>query len=87
MKKFFIIIVFGICSYIMLGQNQLSYMIPDIGTPGMNIYVEIIASPDSLWFFGTERVVSDNSLYIRPTNSADEGKIQFSSLYVSWSGR
>ena len=87
MKKFFLIIALALSSYFLSAQIQQSYMIPDIGSPGMNIYIEIIASVDSHWFFGEERVVDDLSLYLRTKNSADNGKIDFSPLYVSWAGR
>ena len=88
MKKLFLIIIliYTTAVSVSVGQ-QKSYIIPDIGSPGMNIYVEIIAPFDSLWLFGNESVVNDNSLYLTPSNSADKGKIHFSPLYVSWSGR
>ena len=87
MKKIFLTIVIALSSFSLFGQIQQSYMIPDIGAPGMNVYIEIIGPTDSLNFFGTERVVTDNSLVLKPSNSADIGKIDFSPLYVSWSGR
>ena len=88
MKKLFITILFIYAATVSVSlAQQKSYIIPDIGSPGMNIYIEIIAPFDSLWFFGNESVVNDSSLYLTPSKSADIGMIQFSPLYVSWSGR
>ncbi|MDR0927347.1 MAG: T9SS type A sorting domain-containing protein [Ignavibacteria bacterium] len=69
--------------------NKAAYIIPDIGAPGMNVYIELIANVDSVGAFGADQMVvlSGPTLYMKPTNAADEWKIQFSPLCVSWNGR
>jgi hypothetical protein len=71
----------------LIAQNKAAYILPDIGAPGMNIYIELFAQTDSMGAFGTDGAVSDSSLYLTVANAADHGKIQFSPVYVSWNGR
>lgn len=94
MKKLILIIniIFIIFSCNLFSQDSIrlpssSYIIPDIGAPGMNVYIELIAHTDSLGIFGNNSFIADSSLYIKPTDTADEWKIQFSPLFVSWGGR
>jgi len=80
MKKLPIIIVFALSISTLFAQYQNTYMIPDIGAPGMNVYIEIIAPPDAIGFF-------DNTMSLRTERDSDRGKIDFSPVYASWSGR
>ena len=75
-------------------QPVLSYLIPDIGAPGMAVYVEFIA-PNTADIDGKSFSTSDGVFFgnpgdplrielIRPEDSA---KITFGPLVVSWAGR
>lgn len=69
----------------------VSYIIPDIGSPGMNIYTEIIGPENSFDNFGPDRVVrepyKDPALKIEFWRTGDSLKITFGALSVSWGGR
>src|SRR5207244_2154541 len=47
-------------------QPQISYMIPDIGAPGMNTYIELIAPYNKTGSFG-----SNDSLYLNASIPGD----------------
>lgn len=70
---------------------EVSYIIPDVGAPGMNVYTEIIGPTGSFGNFGSDRTIrepySDNNLKIEFRRSDDEKKIAFGPLTVSWGGR
>ena len=46
---------------ILSAQPVISYLIPDIGSPGMNTYMEIIAPHDSIANFGADGLYLGNS--------------------------
>ena len=83
----FTVAVFATVTATTFAQNKAAYMIPDIGAPGTNVYIELLAHTDSIGAFGNNSFVNGNSLVLRPTNSADNWKVQFSPLTVSWNGR
>ena len=90
MKKLVLLnglILMCLCSLTAQSQNKAAYIIPDIGAPGTNVYIELIAHADSNKAFGNNYFVNDNSLLLKPTNPTDEWKIQFSPLSISWNGR
>ena len=72
-------------------KNKAAYMIPDIGAPGMNVYIEIIAEVDSIGAFGEDGVLYDTptseSLCLKTINASDAQKVTFGPLTVSWNGR
>ena len=72
-------------------QNKAAYMIPDIGTPGMNVYIEIIAHVDSVGAFGDDgnflQSPALDRFYLKTINADDEWKLIFGPLSVSWHGR
>lgn len=64
----------------LLAQNKAAYMIPDIGAPGMNVYVEIIAHVDSLGAFGSDGVSNNNAsdkFRLQPVSLQDRSQIIF----------
>lgn len=69
----------------------ISYIIPDIGTPGLNTYVEIIGPATRTMNFGPDLVYFDNKreqlVYIELVNPEDSTKVTISPFVVSWSGR
>lgn len=71
------------------GQS-ISYMIPDIGTPGMNTYVEIIGPHDQPGNFGSDGFWANNpgdQLRVECVNPADSVKVTIGPLVVGWNGR
>lgn len=72
-------------------QPQPAYMIPDIGAPGMNTYVEIIGYWTAFQTFGTQDVVYDAAygfaLVVEPANAADNARIVVGPCAVNWEGR
>ncbi|MDX9789726.1 MAG: choice-of-anchor D domain-containing protein [Candidatus Kapabacteria bacterium] len=71
-------------------QPEVSYIIPDIGAPSMNVYVEFI-SPHSLKDnFGQDGFYLNNTgdaVRVIPQNSSDESKVKIGPVVVSWEGR
>jgi hypothetical protein len=71
-------------------QPQVSYMIPDIGTPGMNTYVELVAPNNATGTFGGNGLfVNDGSetVSVLPATAADSANVVVGPLVVSWDGR
>jgi len=42
-------------------SREMTYMIPDIGTPGMGVYVEFIAPHDKKNYFGSDGFYLNNN--------------------------
>ncbi|HRP01125.1 MAG TPA: choice-of-anchor D domain-containing protein [Candidatus Kapabacteria bacterium] len=90
MKYIYILCILILSSIIdILAQPAISYITPDIGAPGMAVYVEFIGPHNKKNNFGidgvyiaksqdTEIILSDNS---------DIGKVKLGPLVVSWEGR
>lgn len=73
-----------------LAQPVISYIIPDIGTPGMNTYVELIGPYDADGNFGNLGLYLNNSgdaVQVKCVNAADTDKIKFGPVLVGWNGR
>lgn len=88
MKRFYYLILFLACFTI--SSAQQSYMIPDIGAPGMNIYYEIVGVYDDFGKYGNEAFYLNNegdALRVLPANLNDTNKVVFGPISVSWSGR
>lgn len=70
---------------------DIGYIIPDIGAPGMNVYLEIIAhNARGNGVFGQDGFYLNrrgDNVWIELINSADSNKIIFGPLVVSWDGR
>jgi len=92
-----LLLAFGL-AWILTGalpaQPVLSYLIPDIGAPGMAVYVEIIA-PNTADVDGTNFSASDGIYLNNPADPfrielvrpEDSTKIVFGPCIVSWYGR
>ncbi|MCX6154887.1 MAG: hypothetical protein NT007_12085 [Candidatus Kapabacteria bacterium] len=90
MKKYNFIALLFFIGKILYAQPLISYIIPDIGTPNMNTYIEIIAPTDSNGNFGADGFFLNNTndnVQIIFGNSSDASKIVFGPLVVSWNGR
>ncbi len=95
MKK--IILLFLLSGvFALLKSQEISYIIPDIGAPGMNTYMEIIGPHDETGNFGADAMyingedVDSNStdeVEFGFVNPDDEDKIVFGPAIVSWDGR
>ncbi|MFZ1729639.1 MAG: choice-of-anchor D domain-containing protein [Bacteroidota bacterium] len=71
-------------------SQTISYIIPDIGTPGMNTYVEVIGPHDMPGNFGADGFWPNNpgdNLRLECVNPADSAKLIIGPLVVSWNGR
>lgn len=87
--KYLILFIFLISS-ISYSQPDIAYIIPDIGTPGMNTYFEIIAPYNAKGTFGADGLYLNNptdNVKIELINSADAEKISFGPIVISWDGR
>jgi len=70
--------------------QQISYLIPDIGTPGMNTYVEIIGPYNQNGNFGSDGVYLNNlgdAVRVICANASDKNKIVIGPVIVSQSGK
>lgn len=83
-----IVLIFNLYSSKLLSQT---YIIPDIGAPGMGIYVEAIAKFDNFNFFGSDGFNYDNNSNVKfkieqeqPLNS---NLVTFGPATVSFNGR
>lgn len=85
------LLAFFLLSLTAAAQPRVSYMIPDIGTPGMNTYVEIIAPVDAKNTFGLfdGPRLNDGAtdVTVEPADPADNARIVVGPLVVSWEGR
>jgi len=69
---------------------SISYIIPDIGTPGMNTYTELIGPYDKNDNFGNDQIYLNNqndTIRVICVNPKDTNKIIFGPLIVSWNGK
>jgi hypothetical protein len=85
---FFLIFVLGFYHSVLFAQPQLTYIIPDLGTPNFATYVEFIAPSTAFKTFGQDGIYFGNSqVKIEPFNIADTSKIVIGPAIVSWDGR
>ncbi len=93
MKKLFFMITalvfLIILSFALNCQTRISYAIPDVGTLGMGVYVEVIAPTNSFGNFGEDTLYPDNNgkvkiIFDKPEDSS---KIIIGPIVVSWQGR
>ncbi|MCB2203606.1 hypothetical protein KQI65_02565 [bacterium] len=72
-------------------QSQtISYIIPDIGSPGMNTLVEFIGPHDAVGNFGSDGLYMNNpgdALRLRCVNPGDSNTVIIGPFVVSWDGR
>ncbi|MBI5325769.1 MAG: choice-of-anchor D domain-containing protein [Ignavibacteriae bacterium] len=98
MKKFLLTasILLILISSLLYSQPKISYIIPDIGAPGMNIYVDIICPfdpdnvPASALNFGMDTLLLNKPgdiVRLECVNPSDAQKIIFGPIIVSWGGR
>lgn len=90
MKILKLILSFALLSLYLQAQVPEMYMIPDIASPGMNVYVEIIGKVIDKGYFGADGIYLNDAsspLKIKFTDPADAAKVSFGPLIVSWEGR
>ena len=93
--KNFNIICAGIVLFLAFNSNitaqTISYILPDIGSPGMNTHIEMIAPHDSFNNFGTKDTIyygiNDENVKIVLSDPADTNIVTFGPLIVGWEGR
>lgn len=77
-------------SVVVLGQPRPAYLIPDVGAPGMAVYVEIVARQDAWGSFGADGVYANrvgDSVRVECVRPEDTARITVGPLVVSWGGR
>jgi hypothetical protein len=70
--------------------QTISYLIPDIGAPGMNTYIEIIGPHDKTGNYGADGFYLNNpgdAVEVVCLNPADSQIVRFGPCVVSWNGR
>jgi hypothetical protein len=75
---------------ISLSQPKISYLLPDLGAPGMNTYVEIVAPVSASGGFGVDRVWLNNSgdqVRVELANKQDSELVRVGPIVVSQNGR
>ncbi len=89
------LIILLLTQFEVVSQPQISYVIPDIVTPGLPTYIEIIGpfDADNLYLtalnFGSDGFYINNPSQVfrlKCVNPQDERKITFGLCYVSWNG-
>ncbi len=73
-----------------LRAQTISYILPDIGAPGMNTYVEIVAPTGETGSFGTDGIYINNPgdrVRVICDNPADTALVAIGPVIVSWNGR
>lgn len=85
---FFIIITFG-GGNLLFCNPKISYTLPDIGTPGLAAYIEIIGPYNSFGNFGNDRLYAQNNSSVKIVfdRAEDSSKIIVGPIDVSWQGR
>ena len=95
MIRFYTLLIL-ILPYYLFAQAEISYIQPDIGAPGMNVYMEIIGPASEKGNFGGDGMYIDGSevngstsdeVRITLPNEEDTAKVTFGPLIVSWDGR
>lgn len=91
MKRIFlfwlIILIFPLKIF---SQPIISYILPDIGTPDLNTYIEIIGPSTLTKNFGDDGFYLNNlgdQVRLEVVNPADTQKIIFGPIVISWDGR
>lgn len=88
-KKIILFVILTLSTQFLFAIPKISYIIPDIGTPGLATYVEIIAPTDAFGNFGSDGLYfPENSLIkIIFDRVEDSSKVVVGPIYVSWQGR
>lgn len=75
---------------IAFAQPTVSYILPDIGTPNMNTYLEVYAPYNADGTFGPDGISLNNpgdAVRLRLVNPADSSKVIIGPLIISWNGK
>ncbi len=78
------------CGAPIVHAQTISYLLPDIGAPGMNTMVEIIAPHLSFRTFGTDGFYANNpgdAVRVVCADPSDTSRITIGPVVVSWDGR
>ena len=84
------LLVFVTSVLVLLAQPVISYMTPDIGSPGLAVYVEIIAPASSPGVYGVDQLhqsTPTSAVRIECVRPEDNARIISGPLVVSWQGR
>jgi hypothetical protein len=84
------IVLLILCGMPKLGAQTISYILPDIGTPGMNTMIEIVAPFQAYRTFGTDGLYTNNpgdAVRVMCVDPSDTNRITVGPIVVSWDGR
>jgi len=84
-----LLIILFISAFNLNSKPIISYITPDIGAPGMSVYVEIIGPHNKKNNFGNDGIylLSTEKVKIIFKNEKDKEKITVGPIIVSWEGR
>lgn len=94
--KILLIIITIIAAAKLYSQPVISYITPDIASPGLSLYMEIIGPHDAYGNFGTDGIYINgdyadatipDKVIIQTANPDDSNKVSFGPVMVSWGGR
>ncbi|MEN9281160.1 MAG: hypothetical protein RL594_95 [Bacteroidota bacterium] len=83
-------ILFWVVAVHLDAQPVVSYILPDIGAPGMGSVLEIVAPATATGSFGSDGTSFNNpgdAVRVECARPSDMSKLTFGPLHVSWSGR
>ncbi len=88
--RLYILCVLGLAVRTLVAQPVISYMTPDICSPAMGVYVEIIAPSTSPGMYGLDQVhqsMPTSAVRIECVRPEDNARLVIGPIVVSWSGR
>lgn len=85
-----ILLAFFLACSSAFAQPEVSYILPDIGTPNMNTYVEVFAPFNADGAFGADGLSLNNpgdAIRLELVNPLDSNKVIIGPLIISWRGK
>ncbi|MAT40495.1 MAG: hypothetical protein CL946_12940 [Ectothiorhodospiraceae bacterium] len=82
--------IWAVFAVFSLNAQPIAYVLPSIGAPEFNTYVEVIAPHDAIGAYGADGFYLNNpgdNIRVVPQNPADTAKISIGPIVVSWNGR
>ncbi len=85
-----VVLVFFVAVATAAAQWRISYILPDIGAPGMGVQIEIVAPVNLTGNFGSDATYLNNPgdrVRVECARPADAARLIFGPINVSWNGR
>ncbi|MBX7154533.1 MAG: choice-of-anchor D domain-containing protein [Candidatus Kapaibacterium sp.] len=87
---FVLMLMCSLTSNLLSQSPEINYLLPDIGAPGMAIYVEVYGPSNGTAIFSaldSIQPLNSPNIKLECVNNADTNKIRFGPLLVSWNGK